>query len=134
MLSNILGSLAPWAPLMLRIALGVAFIAHGRLKVFGETAESKMKTLKDIGMPPTATVLTGVVQVVGGAALIAGFLTQLVGMVMAVMMIVTTVVSKQRLHLKYLRGYELDLAYLVGALTLAFLGGGEFSLDALLGI
>ncbi len=137
MLFNIilLSSLAPWAPLVLRLALGVAFIAHGRLKVFGETAENKKKKLKkDIGMPPAATVLTGIVQIVGGAALIIGLLTQLVGLVMAIMMIVTTVLSKRRLHLNYLRGYELDLAYLAGALALVFLGGGEFSLDALLGI
>ena len=136
MLFNIilLSSLAPWAPLPLRLALGAAFIAHGRLKVFGETAENKKKTLKKIGMPPAATVLTGVIQVVGGAALIIGFLTQLVGLVMAIMMIVTTVLSKRQLHLNYLRGYELDLAYLAGALALVFLGGGEFSLDALLGI
>ncbi len=134
MLFDILTVLATLAPLPLRIVLGAAFIAHGRLKVFGETAENKKKTLKQIGMPPMATVLTGIFQVVGGAALIVGFLTQLVGLVMAVMMIVTAVVSKRRLHLHYLRGYELDLAYLAGALALAFLGGGEFSLDSLLGI
>jgi putative oxidoreductase len=132
--NDILTYLTPWAPIPLRLTLGTAFIIHGRLKVFGEAAENKKKNLKKIGMSPQATALTGILQIIGGTALLTGLLTSLVALMIAVMMIVTTIISKQQLHLNYLRGYELDLAYLAGALTLTVLGGGQFSLDTLLGI
>jgi putative oxidoreductase len=131
---DILTGLAPLASLPLRLVLGVAFLAHGYPKITGKQAEKKQSKLREIGVPPLVTVLTGLAQIVGGATLLLGLLTTPVSLLMAIMMGVTTAFSKWRLRLSYLRGYELDIAYLVSALSLAFLGGGPFSLDSLFGI
>ena len=49
-------------------------------------------------------------------------------------MLGATLLSKFGMNKGFLLGYELDVAYLGGALTLFLLGGGPLSIDAVLGI
>ena len=85
-------------------------------------------------MPPAATVGAALTEFVGGIALIIGFLIPVAALLIAVEMVGTTIFSKFKLHKNFLLGYELDIAYLGGALTLFLLGGGPLSIDAVLGI
>ncbi len=85
-------------------------------------------------MPPAATAAAALTEFVGGIALIIGFLTPLAALLIALEMVGTTLLSKFRMHKNFLLGYELDITYLAGALTLLLLGAGPLSIDAVLGI
>lgn len=122
------------AMLPLRLAIGAAFVVHGYPKLTGESASQTREFMKSIGVPPAATTLAAILEFSGGIAIILGFLTPIAGLLIALEMIATTILAKRRLQKKYILGYELDIAYLGGAVALALLGGGPFSLDALLGL
>ncbi|MBI4257511.1 MAG: DoxX family protein, partial [Thaumarchaeota archaeon] len=122
------------ATLPLRLTLGVAFIIHGYPKLAGPTAKQARDGMKTLGVPPVVTTLTALLEFVGGIALILGFLTPIASFLLAIEMVATTILSKNKLQKKYVLGYELDIAYAAGALSLLLLGGGPISIDALLGL
>jgi len=57
-----------------------------------------------------------------------------VAALIALEMVATTIFSKTKLGKKLVLGYELDLAYLVIALLVLFVGPGAWSVDRLLGL
>ncbi|HKZ93081.1 MAG TPA: DoxX family protein [Candidatus Bathyarchaeia archaeon] len=134
MVFEILLSMAAWASLPLRLALGVAFVFHGYPKLFGPGAKQTRDYMKTVGVPPLLTTLTALLELLGGIALVIGFLTPIVGILIAFEMVATTFLSKAKLQKKSMLGYELDIAYLAMALALVVLGGGPTSLDTLLGL
>lgn len=132
MVLEIFASMGILAALPLRLALGAAFVEHGYPKLSGAGAKQTREFMKTVGVPPAVTTLTALLEFFGGIALIVGFLTPIAGSLLALEMVGTTILSKTKLQKKYFGGYELDIAYLAVALTLTFLGGGPFSLDAVL--
>ncbi len=134
MVFEIFTTLVPLAALPLRLAVGTAFVVHGYPKLSGESAKQTRDFMKTIGVPPSVTSLTALLEFFGGIAIILGFLTPIAGLLIALQMLGTTILSKNKLQKKYVLGYELDIAYLAGALSLMFLGAGPFSLDAILGL
>ena len=125
---------AIWAAVALRLALGVAFVVHGYPKLSGASAKQTKYFMKTVGVPAWLTTLTALLEFLGGVALIIGFLTRIAGILIAVEMVATTVLSKNKLQKKYVLGYELDIAYLAMALALFVMGAGPVSLDSLLGL
>jgi uncharacterized membrane protein YphA (DoxX/SURF4 family) len=117
-----------------RIALGALFIVHGWPKI--KDPKSAIAFVKGTGFPGGVAfaVLFTLLEFVGGIALILGFLTQIVAPLIALEMVATTIFAKTKLGKKLVLGYELDIAYLVLALMLTFLGAGPWSLDRFLGI
>ena len=117
-----------------RIALGVLFLAHGIPKI--RNPRKTIDFVKGTGFPGGAVfaVLFTLLEFFGGIALVLGFLTQLVGALFALEMVATTIFSKTKLGKKLVLGYELDLAYLVIALLVLFVGPGAWSVDRLLGL
>lgn len=72
---------APYAALVLRIALGVMFLAHGLvLKVFIFTVPGTVGFFESIGLPGVFAYLTILAEVVGGLALILGIQVRLVAL------------------------------------------------------
>lgn len=134
MVLETLGNLDIIATLPLRLAIGAAFIIHGYPKLTGSTAKQAKEFMKTVGVPPTVTTLAGLLEFAGGIALILGLLTPIVALLIAVEMVATTLLSKIKLQKKFVLGYELDVAYLAGALSLFFIGAGPLSIDALLGL
>ena len=116
-----------FAPLLLRLALGLVFIAHGfpKLKSFRATAQF----FDSIGIKPAKfwVAIVAIVEFAGGIALIAGIFTQLAALLIAVNMIVAIAVVKRKQG--FVGGYEFDLALLAMALALALLGPGAFAFD-----
>jgi putative oxidoreductase len=122
------------AALTLRIFVGILFFLHGW---------PKMKNLKQ-----TATWVAGagwgwsrgfayafsLLEFFGGLALVLGFLTRVVGILMVLEMIATTIFARTKLKKKLSGGWEIDLLFLAGASALVFLGAGAWSLDALIGL
>lgn len=121
------------AATLARIGLGIMFILHGWPKI--KDVKATTGWVKKTGWPAGATfaVLFTLLEFFGGIALIVGFLTQFVGVLIALEMVATSIFSKKQLRKKLIGGYELDVAYLVLAVVIAFLGPGPWSLDRLLG-
>jgi putative oxidoreductase len=71
---------APYAALILRITLGILFLAHAGLKVFVFTPAGAAQFFGSLGLPPALAYLTIAAETAGGIALIAGFFTRWVSL------------------------------------------------------
>jgi putative oxidoreductase len=123
------------ALLVLRLAFGAIFIAHGAQKVFIFGFEGTSGSFAEMGVPlaSIAGPAVGLLELIGGAFLVLGLGTRIVGVLLAIDMVVAAVL----VHLPSgifasEGGYELTLALAAAALALALAGAGRVSLDALL--
>src|SRR5919112_2568820 len=73
-------STAPYAALILRITLGILFLAHAGLKVFVFTPAGAAGFFGSLGLPPALAYLTIAAETAGGIALILGFFTRWVSL------------------------------------------------------
>lgn len=127
--------------LVLRVPLGIIFLAHGSQKLLGlfggPGLSGTISGFQQMGIPPILTILAIIAEFGGGIGLLAGFLTRLsAGAIAAVM-----VVAAYQVHLAngfFLNaactpgrghGFEYNLALFAMALFLALRGGGQFGLD-----
>lgn len=122
------------AATLARIALGALMLVHGVPKI--RNPSQAIGFVKGTGFPGGAVfaVLFTLLEFFGGIALLLGFLTQVVGALIALEMVATTIFAKTKLGKKFVGGYELDVAYLVLGLVVALLGAGPWSVDRLLGL
>jgi putative oxidoreductase len=123
--------------LILRVAIGALFVAHGTQKLFGwfggygiEGTAGFMGQLR-YRKPRLAALSAGVFETGAGLFLAAGFLTPLAAAAIVGVMINATVSAKWSQGL--FGGYELDSLYAVSALAIAFTGAGAYSVDGSLG-
>lgn len=142
MLGTLIGTHASLAALILRIVLGVIFVAHGYPKLFKEPGlkgvSGFLQTLK-VPAPLFFAYVVGIVEFFGGILVIIGLLTRPAVILIAINMLVamwtlkfkTGLVSKV-MEGGWVGGYELDLALFAMAIALAVLGAGAFSIDRLL--
>lgn len=126
------------ASLALRGFLGTTMIMHGAPKL-GKKKEQTVEGMQKIGVPKGVTISASLLEVVGGASLLAGFMVPVVSSLFAAEMAGTTFLSKQKMDKQFLTGgekpsYELNVMYMVAFSTLAAIGGGDFSVDRLLRI
>lgn len=63
---------APYAALVLRIALGVMFIAHALLKYYVFTLPGTVKFFESIGLPGPLAYFTFFAELIGGVLILAG--------------------------------------------------------------
>lgn len=71
---------APYAALVLRITLGILFLAHAGLKVFVFTPAGAAQFFGSLGLPPALAYLTIAAETAGGIALILGFFSRWVSL------------------------------------------------------
>lgn len=69
---------ADYAALLLRVSLGVMFVAHGAMKVFIFTPAGTVAYFDSLGVPAIFAYLTMLGELGGGILLLAGFATRLV--------------------------------------------------------
>lgn len=130
---------AGWAPLVLRIPVGIIFIAHGAQKLFGWFGgyglEGTGQWMASIGLEPgyLMALLAGSAEFFGGLALVFGLLVRPAAVVLAFTMAVAIVTVHLGNGLFMANnGYEFGLALLAAAVSLAFTGAGRSSVDAVL--
>lgn len=117
--------------LILRVAVGIVMVAHGLPKIFWKREVFNKKWKKEYGFPLGSVLLTGIIQVVGGLAIIAGIFTQLFSLILTLNMVVATYISIWNHGEPFLstpegKGWDVNLL-LVGALiTLILLGGSAW--------
>lgn len=71
---------APYAALLLRVSLGVMFLAHALLKVVVFTVPGTVQFFESIGLPGVLAYVTIAVELGAGVLLIAGFATRWVAL------------------------------------------------------
>jgi putative oxidoreductase len=122
--------------LLLRMAVGLTFAAHGTQKVFGwfggHGPDATGQFMEAMGFTPGRrhALAAGYIELVSGLLLAVGFLTPLAAALIASVMVVAvaTVHGKNGFFVMS-GGYEYNLVLSVAALTLAFTGPGALSLD-----
>jgi putative oxidoreductase len=133
-----------WGPAVLRLVVGVVFVAHGVQKLFGAWGGGGLQGTADflaaLGWPaPFAlAVLVAVVETLGGALLIVGAYTRGVAAVLAL----EAAVAIWQVHLPHGfflnwglvpgvgHGYEYALTVAASLVSLLFTGAGALSVDA----
>ena len=118
-----------WGLLALRLGLGLIFLIHGVQK----RAMWKMQPSAGLnaGMLRVLRLLS-VVEPLGGAAVLAGFLTQLASIGLGIIMVGAIRLKAIKMQKKFTGdgGWELDYILLAAALALVLVGPGRLSLDA----
>jgi putative oxidoreductase len=129
------------ALLLARLTLGLLFIDRGLQKYQGQGGlagfEYFLRSLRNVPAPALTSHVVPAIEVIGGAALIAGLLTRVIALLLAGEMVVTGFLVKAHdLHAglvsKTAAGVELDLLYLVLLVSVLLLGPGRAPVDRVL--
>jgi putative oxidoreductase len=83
---------APWAALILRVALGLLFLAHGLLKLLVFKPAGAYGYFRSLGLPGGLAYVTMAAELVGGSALVLGVLPRYVALAL-IPLIVGTIVT-----------------------------------------
>ena len=129
-------TLSDAAILLARVGLGVVFVAHGWQKFFtlGMTRVGEQFAAYGVPQPFVTAAIVAGVELVAGIALVAGILTPLAGILLGVDMAgAFYFVHATNGPFVTQNGWELVVALGVGALLIAAVGAGRFSVDRALG-
>src|ERR671931_722338 len=118
--------LAQYGPLPIRVLAGIAFIIHGLPKL-SNIAGAEHFFANMVGLPAAMALPVGLLEVIGGIALVVGVLTRIASILFIIEMIGSTIVAK--LSRGFVGGYELDLLLLSIAVSLILSGPGRISIE-----
>jgi putative oxidoreductase len=132
---------------VIRLVLGVIFVAHGGQKIFGWWGgpgfRATIATFAKGGMPAPLTVLVMIGEFFGGLGVLVGCLTRLAAFGPAIVMAgaILFVHAQIGFFMNWncldapgrAHGIECTLAYFAMAVSLMLTGGGPLSIDALFG-
>jgi putative oxidoreductase len=123
--------------LLLRLWTGVAFAGHGTQKLFGwwggygPQGTGGFFASQGYRRGVALAVLAGIAEAGGGALLALGFVTPLACTLIAIVML--NAIGSVTFKRSFLLGSELELTYLVIAVSVAAIGPGRFSIDHAIG-
>jgi len=137
---------ANYAPLFLRLIIGYGFMAHGFAKLSrGPAGFEKLLTQLGIPFPHFSSWLVPLTEFFGGVAILIGLFVQIT----AIPLIAVMLVAMLNVHLKYgfssvntiglapsgplfgPPGFEIDLLYIAGLISIILTGPGAFSITKL---
>ncbi|WXL27541.1 DoxX family protein [Ectopseudomonas mendocina] len=135
-IQSVLSSRAGYGITVLRILIGITFVAHGGQKLFGLFGgyglEGTGQWMESIGLTPGyfLALLTGATEFFGGLALIIGLLARPAAAALAFAMVVAifSVHISNGFFLSN-NGYEFGLALLAASLAILIEGAGKLSVD-----
>jgi len=143
-MEQLFGGAGDWGLLILRIAIGIIFIAHGYPKFFrrppigGPAGFAKGLASMGIPAPTFFAWFVAILEFWGGIALILGLFTRWLGLLLAIDMFVAIWKARLPSGAKFASwqglGWEFEFLILAVALALTFLGPGSISIDAALGL
>lgn len=143
--------------LVLRVIFGFIMVVHGMPKLFGPTRQPMRSSMSQMGIPAALFDMVGLLEFIGGIALVLGVLTRVAALLFALEMIGTIalylgklgrftpppemlqqmVANSRRVMRGFIAGvggWEFDLLILGAALILLTAGAGALSVDALLNL
>jgi putative oxidoreductase len=128
------------ATLILRLALGVIMISHGIPKIKKREVLGK-KWSEHYGVPKATVWLTGILQIVGGLTLLVGLFTSLTALILTLDMLAALFICIFNSHhrepfnsVSPVKGWDVNLLLVASLVAVLVLGGGKWSLDALLSL
>lgn len=122
---------APYAALILRLSMGIMFLAHAYLKIFVFGMAGAGKFFASLGLPDWFLYPILALEILGGLALIAGVLVRWVAIPLFIELIATIVLvhgANGWLASAKGGGWEFPAFWAVGLAALALLGDGPFAL------
>lgn len=122
---------APLAALLLRLSLGILFLAHVGLKLFVFGIPGFVGYFASLGLPAIAAYLTIVLELVGGIALILGIWASWVALPLAVEMLGTIALvhgANGWLFTNKGGGWEYPAFWAIALVALFLLGDGAYAL------
>ncbi|OAB40829.1 DoxX family protein [Paenibacillus glacialis] len=125
--------------LIIRLVVGLSFMAHGAQKLFGWFGGYGPKGtggwMESIGMKPgvVMAVMAGIMELMGGLMLASGLFT----VIGAVFIVATMLGAIVKVHgpngyWATANGYEYNVLLIAVSVGLALIGAGDYSLDAIL--
>lgn len=121
---------APYAAFLLRISLGIMFLAHAGVKLFIFTPAGTASFFGSLGLPPALAYLVIVSEVFGGLALIAGLWPRLVALMLVPLLlgaIATVHAANGWLFTNAGGGWEYPAFWVVGLVALSAVGDGVWA-------
>ncbi|QGY32409.1 DoxX family protein [Pantoea cypripedii] len=121
----------PYAALIMRIALGILFLAHFGLKFFVFTPAGTAKFFASLGLPGGLAYVTMTVEFVGAIALILGVYARVVAVVLIPVLLgaIFTVHGPAGFFFTNPNGgWEFPAFWIVGLIVLALTGDGKYAL------
>ncbi|MEE4680942.1 DoxX family protein [Pseudomonas alliivorans] len=136
LIKSVLTTRAGYGLTILRVIVGIAFIAHGSQKLFGAFGgyglEGTAQYMESLGLTPgyLMAMLSGGAELFGGLGLLVGLLARPAAALVTVLLLVAifTVHIGNGFFMAN-NGFEYALALLGGALAVLIEGAGKLSLD-----
>ena len=123
------------AALLLRLAMGIMFFAHGWLKIRVFTPAGTVKYFESLGLPGFFAYLTIVGEIGGGTLLVLGIETRWVALLLIPLIAGTIVLVHGKngwLFTNKDGGWEFPAFWIVALVVLALLGDGTAALQPML--
>jgi putative oxidoreductase len=136
------------APLFLRLIIGFGYMAHGWVKLSrGPAGFEKLLIYTGVPFPHISSWLVPFIELFGGLAILLGAFV----MVISIPLIVTQLVAMFTIQIKYgfssvntigltpngpvfgPPGFEINLLYIAGLISLMLTGAGIYSIDSIRG-
>jgi uncharacterized membrane protein YphA (DoxX/SURF4 family) len=116
-----------WSMVVLRIVVGVIFLAHGVQKFQG--IEGMIQFFGSVGLPSIMVYVIATIEAIGGALLILGIFTRMAALGTSLVML--GAILKVKLGMGFINGYEFDLMLLASSISLVLSGSHSFALGNL---
>lgn len=123
-----------YAAFILRVSLGAMTLAHGLLKIFVFTIPGTVGFFESLGYPGLLAYAVIAGEILGGLALIAGFLTRYVALALVPILIGATITHAGNgwLFSSPNGGWEFPAFWTVALIVQALLGGGAYTVQSVI--
>ena len=121
---------APYAALLLRVSLGIMFVAHGLMKIFLFTLPGTAQFFEKVGFPGWTAYPVTTLEIVGGLLLVAGVYSRVVAAALIPVLIGAALVHVGNgwVFSAPNGGWEYPVFLIVIAAVVALLGDGAYAL------
>ncbi len=116
------------SPFLIRVCLGVIFVRHGYFKLFKNRAEAAGSFAVVGVFANHMAVVVGMIEMVGGIMLLAGFLTQVVALILSAAVVITGVIKKKSAGMAQ-REIGFSAFVFLALVSLLFSGAGFLAFD-----